>query len=38
MARTARNGHIVGAASEGYSNKSYCLGNARRHGMDCDHS
>ena len=30
--RRARNGEIVGAATEGYSNKSSCLKNARRAG------
>lgn len=33
--RKARNGQIVGASSEGYRNKSDCLANARRNGMDC---
>lgn len=30
--RTAPNGNIVGASSEGYSNKNDCEGNARRNG------
>ncbi|WKB82749.1 DUF1508 domain-containing protein [Cellulophaga lytica] len=30
--RTASNGRIVGASSQGYINKSDCIGNARRHG------
>jgi uncharacterized protein YegP (UPF0339 family) len=30
--RTASNGRIVGAATEGYSNKSDCISNARRNG------
>jgi uncharacterized protein YegP (UPF0339 family) len=30
--RTAANGNIVGASTEGYSNKSDCKGNARRNG------
>lgn len=29
--RTASNGNIVGAASEGYANKGDCEDNARRH-------
>ncbi len=33
--RTARNGKIVGASTEGYSNRSDCLANARRNGMKC---
>lgn len=33
--RTARNGNIVGAATQGYSNKSDCIENARRNGMQC---
>jgi uncharacterized protein YegP (UPF0339 family) len=32
--RTARNGNIVGAASEGYANKADCEGNARRNGWE----
>lgn len=34
--RTAANGRIVGAAAEGYVNKSDCLANAKRNGMECD--
>lgn len=30
--RTASNGRIVGASSEGYKNKSDCIDNARRNG------
>jgi uncharacterized protein YegP (UPF0339 family) len=33
--RTASNGNIVGAATEGYVNKSDCVANARRNGMTC---
>ena len=33
--RTASNGQIVGASTEGYVNKSYCIANARRNGMTC---
>ena len=33
--RKARNGKIVGASSESYKNKSDCINNARRKGMDC---
>ena len=29
--RTASNGNIVGASTEGYANKSDCEDNARRH-------
>ena len=36
--RTASNGEIVGAATEGYANKSDCIANAKRNGMDCDPS
>ena len=32
--RTARNGNIVGAATEGYKNRSDCEANARRNGWD----
>lgn len=32
--RTATNGNIVGAATEGYANKSDCLKNAQRHGYE----
>jgi len=31
--RTASNGRIVGASSEGYENKLDCVGNAKRHGF-----
>lgn len=31
--RTASNGRIVGASSQGYVNKSDCEDNARRNGM-----
>ncbi|AWN41235.1 YegP family protein [Methylobacterium durans] len=34
--RTARNGEPVGASTEAYVNKSDCIANARRNGMDCD--
>lgn len=30
--RTARNGQIVGASSEGYSSRQACVENARRNG------
>jgi uncharacterized protein YegP (UPF0339 family) len=30
--RTAANGRIVGASSQGYANKSDCIDNARRNG------
>ncbi len=33
--RTAPNGNIVGASTEGYVNKSDCIANAKRNGMDC---
>ena len=33
--RTARNGVIVGASTEGYVNKTDCISNARRNGMTC---
>ena len=33
--RTARNGDIVGSSTEAYVNKSDCIANARRNGMDC---
>ncbi len=36
--RTARNGNIVGASTEGYANKSDCIANARRNGMTCNPS
>lgn len=32
--RTASNGNIVGAATEGYSSKSDCEANAERHGYN----
>ena len=34
--RTAPNGNIVGASTEGYANKADCEGNARRNGLDED--
>ena len=30
--RTASNGRIVGASSQGYKNRQDCVENARRHG------
>ncbi len=33
--RTATNRNIVGASTEGYVNKSDCIANAHRNGMDC---
>lgn len=33
--RTASNGKIVGASTEGYANKSDCIANAQRNGMSC---
>ncbi len=30
--RTASNGRIVGASSQGYANKSDCIANAKRNG------
>ncbi len=36
--RTASNGNIVGASTEGYVNKSDCMANARRNGMTCNPS
>ena len=33
--RTASNGRNVGSSNEGYVNKSDCIANAQRHGMDC---
>ncbi|EFG9416016.1 DUF1508 domain-containing protein [Escherichia coli] len=30
--RTARNGRIVGASSQGYVNRADCIDNARRNG------
>lgn len=32
--RTASNGRIVGASSQGYANKSDCVENARRNGYN----
>ena len=32
--RKASNGNIVGASCEGYTQKSACVANAERHGMD----
>jgi uncharacterized protein YegP (UPF0339 family) len=34
--RTATNGRIVGASTQGYSNKSDCIENAKRNGMTCN--
>ena len=34
----ATNGRTVGAATEGYVNKSDCISNARRNGMKCNPS
>lgn len=34
--RTAKNGEIVGASTQGYSNKSDCIANAKRPACDCD--
>ena len=34
--RTASNGNILGASTEGYMNRSECEANARRNGMDCN--
>ncbi len=34
--RTASNGRIVGSSTQGYSNRSDCIDNARRNGMRCD--
>ena len=36
--RTAKNGEIVGKSHEGYMNKSDCIENAKRPGMDCNPS
>ncbi len=33
--RTASNGRIVGASSEGYYNKQDCIANAKRNSMTC---
>ncbi|TIR26599.1 MAG: DUF1508 domain-containing protein [Mesorhizobium sp.] len=34
--RTASNGRIVGASSQGYNNRADCIDNARRNGMSCN--
>jgi uncharacterized protein YegP (UPF0339 family) len=34
--RTASNGRIVGAATQGYSNRQDCIENAMRNGMTCN--
>ena len=34
--RTAANGRIVGASSEGYSNRADCVANAKRNGYTGD--
>lgn len=34
--RTASNGRIVGSSTQGYTNRSDCIANARRNGMTCD--
>jgi uncharacterized protein YegP (UPF0339 family) len=36
--RTASNGRVTGASTEAYANRSDCIANARRNGMDCDPS
>ncbi len=33
--RTASNGRIVGASTQGYNNKADCIDNAKRNGMTC---
>lgn len=33
---TASNGRIVGASTQGYSNQSDCIDNAKRNGMNCN--
>lgn len=33
--RTAKNGSIVGASTQGYVNKSDCIDNAKLNGCDC---
>ena len=33
--RTASNGRIVGAATQGYSNRNDCIANAQRSGTTC---
>jgi uncharacterized protein YegP (UPF0339 family) len=34
--RTASNGRIVGASSQGYANKIDCVANAKRNGCSCN--
>ena len=34
--RTASNGRIVGASTEGYNNRNDCIANAQRNGMTCN--
>jgi outer membrane protein OmpA-like peptidoglycan-associated protein/uncharacterized protein YegP (UPF0339 family) len=36
--RTAQNGNIVGAATQGYANKNDCEGNATRNGWNKEHA
>jgi len=36
--RTAANGRIVGAATQGYANRQDCIDNATRNGMSCEPS
>lgn len=36
--RTASNGHIVGASTQAYSNRTDCVANAQRNGMTCNPS
>ena len=36
--RTASNGNITGASTEGYKNKADCIANAKLPGMTCDPS
>ncbi len=33
--RTASNGRVTGASTQGYSNRSDCIANAQRNGMTC---
>lgn len=33
--RTAKNGRIVGASTQGYANKADCIDNAKRNGCTC---
>jgi uncharacterized protein YegP (UPF0339 family) len=33
--RTASNGRVVGAATQGYSNRADCVAKAQRNGMAC---